>query len=101
MGQEPRKNELMHRYELTEDSKVAFLSWEEQAGGVLAFNHTFVPPELRGRNLAAILTKFALEDARAQNRKVAPQCSYVATYMERNREYADLRAGDPAAVGRK
>lgn len=91
MTQEPAKNELMHRYELVEDGQVAFLSWQEQPDGVLAFDHTYVPPELRGRNLAAILTKFALEDARAQGRKVAPLCSYVATYMQRNPEYADLR----------
>lgn len=99
MSQQPRKNELMHRYELTVEGQVAYLSWEEQADGVLAFNHTFVPSELRGRNLAAILTKYALEDARAHSRRVAPQCSYVATYMQRNQEYADLRADGPTTAG--
>ncbi len=57
-----------------------------------SFTSTFVPPELRGKNVAAVLTRFALEDARAQGRTVVPQCSYAAAYLERNPEYADLRA---------
>ena len=93
MDNEPIKNTLMHRFELHLDGKTAVLDYVEQDGGVLAFTHTFVPSELRGRNVAAILTKFALDDARRQGKKVVPQCSYVATYMERNKEYADLRAG--------
>lgn len=101
MEQQPIKNDLMRRYELSQDGKVAFLAWEERSAGELVFNHTFVPPELRGRNLAAILTKFALEDARAQGRKVVPQCSYVAAYMERNREYDDLRVSGPSTIGLK
>ncbi len=87
----PVKNELMHRYELHLEEKVAVLAYELQKEGVVAFTHTFVPPELRGKNVAAILTKFALEDVRSQGLKVVPQCSYVVTYLERNKEYADLR----------
>ena len=88
----PVKNELMQRYELHLEGKVAVLAYELQREGVVAFTHTFVPPELRGKNVAAILTKFALEDVRSQGMKVVPQCSYVATYLERNKEYADLGA---------
>lgn len=88
----PVKNELMQRYELHLEGKVAVLDYEPQGEGVVAFTHTFVPPELRGKNVAAILTKFALDDVRMQGKKVVPQCSYVATYLERNKEYADLRA---------
>jgi len=93
MANEPKKNELMQRFELSIEGHVAVLDYVEQGENVLAFTHTFVPTELRGRNVAAILTKFALEDARRQGKKVVPQCSYVATYLERNKEYADLRAG--------
>ena len=92
MENEPVKNELMQRYELHLEGKVAVLAYELQREGVVAFTHTFVPPELRGKNVAAILTKFALDDVRSQGKKVVAQCSYVATYLERNKEYADLRA---------
>jgi len=99
MASEPRKNALMKRFELSIEGKVAVLEYVEQDDGMLVFTHTFVPPELRGRNVAAILTKFALDDARRQGKKVVPQCSYVAAYMERNKEYADLDAGPLPSVG--
>lgn len=88
----PVKNELMHRFELIIDGKIAFLEYQHQSPEVLAFTHTFVPTELRGRNLAAILTKYALEDARQQGKKVAPMCSYVDVVMQRNKEFNLLRA---------
>lgn len=88
----PKKNELRQRFELAIDGKVALLTYEKRGQDLLVFTHTFVPEELRGQNLAALLTKAALDDARRQGKKVVPQCSYVATYLERNKEYADLRA---------
>ena len=91
----PVKNELMQRFELNIDGKTAFLEYHAQGAEVLAFTHTFVPPELRGRNLAAILTKYALEDARRLGKKVVPICSYVAVFMERNTDFQELRAPSP------
>lgn len=88
----PVKNELMQRFELDIEGKTAFLEYRAQGPEVLAFTHTFVPPELRGRNLAAILTRYALEDARRQGKKVAPLCSYVDVFMQRNKEFTPLRA---------
>jgi len=95
MDQTPVKNELMQRFELDIEGKTAILEYQAQGPDVLAFTHTFVPPELRGRNLAAILTKYALEDARRQGKKVAPLCSYVAVFMERNKGFNDLKTPNP------
>ena len=92
MEKEPQKNSLMNRYELTLDGHQAILEYTEQEDCTLVFTHTFVPPELRGRNVAAILTRFALEDVRALGRKVVARCSYVAVFLDRNKEYGDLRA---------
>ncbi|MCL2790191.1 MAG: N-acetyltransferase [Desulfobulbus sp.] len=91
MENEPKKNELMKRFELSVEGNTAVLDYVEQGDSVLVFTHTFVPSELRGRNIAAILTRYALEDASRQGKKVVPQCSYVAVFMDRNKEYADLR----------
>lgn len=82
----------MQRFELEVDGQVAVLEYREQGPNVLVFTHTFVPPELRGRDLAAQLTRFALEDARKQGKKVIPQCSYVDTFMKRNKDYNELRS---------
>ncbi|MDD2463914.1 MAG: GNAT family N-acetyltransferase [Desulfobulbus sp.] len=95
MENQPIKNELMQRFELEVEGKVAILEYKQQGPDLLAFTHTFVPQELRGKNLAAILTRFALEDARKQGKLVAPLCSYVGVYMERNKEFAELRAKGP------
>jgi len=92
MENQPIKNELMQRFELEIEGKLAILEYTVQGPDVLAFTHTFVPAELRGRNLAAILTRYALEDARQQGKKVDPQCSYTATFMKRNKEYQALQA---------
>lgn len=92
MDQTPVKNELLLRFELDIDGKIAFLAYQVQGTDVLAFTHTYVPAELRGRNLAAILTKYALEDARRQGKTVVPLCSYTAAYLARHKEYLDLES---------
>ena len=62
----------------------------ELADGRVIFTHTFVPPELRGRGLAERLVRAGLEWARAEGRRVVPQCSYVATFIQRHAEYQPL-----------
>lgn len=60
------------------------------ADGRMVFTHTFVPPELRGLGLAEKLVRAGLELARAEGRRVVPQCSYVATFIERHPEFKAL-----------
>jgi predicted GNAT family acetyltransferase len=58
----------------------------------MTITHTGVPVALGGRGLAAQLTKFALDHARAQHWKVIPRCSYAAAYIQRHTDYATLVA---------
>ena len=58
--------------------------------GVIALTHTEVPPAIGGRGVAAALVARALEFARAEDLKVIPECSYVATYFRRHPQDADL-----------
>jgi len=62
----------------------------EVADGIATFTHTFVPPELRGRGIAEMLVRTALDYARRERLRVIPACSYVATFIRRHREYVDL-----------
>jgi predicted GNAT family acetyltransferase len=78
-----------HRYEAVVDGHLSICEYE-QADGKMIFTHTVVPPELRGRGIAERLVRAALADARAAGRKVVPACSYVAKFIERHKEYADL-----------
>jgi uncharacterized protein len=66
----------------------------EMVGGVMWMTHTGVPRALEGRGIAAQLVSAALAHARAQGLKVHPGCSYVAAYMRRHPETADLLAGE-------
>jgi len=59
-------------------------------GGVMSIDHTYVPPPLEGRGIAAALVEAALAHARAQGLRVRPVCSYVAAYMRRRRDTHDL-----------
>ncbi|MEO6993391.1 MAG: GNAT family N-acetyltransferase [Lacunisphaera sp.] len=86
-----RNNETDRRYEATVDGQLSVADYVVENGRVI-FTHTFVPPELRGRNIAATLVRAALSDARARNLKVVPACSYVAKFIERHPEYRDLVA---------
>lgn len=81
-----------HRYEAMVDGHLSICEYQ-LAGDRMIFTHTVVPPELRGRGLAEKLVRAALADARAAGRKVVPACSYVAKFIERNKEYQDLLAG--------
>ena len=60
--------------------------------GVMTMTHTLVPAELRGKGIAELLVRAALAEARASNYKVVPACSYVAKFMARHSEFADLLA---------
>jgi predicted GNAT family acetyltransferase len=80
-----------HRFEAQIDGLVAYLSYTTQRDSVI-FDHTFVPGEFRGKGVAAALVREGLEEARRRHWKIVPQCSYVAAFIERNPEFADLVA---------
>lgn len=69
----------------------AELTWNE-CGGVRHATHTFVPPALRGRGIAARLVEAMIADAREQGFRIAPDCSYVRSYFDDRPELAELRA---------
>ena len=58
----------------------------EQRGDVLDVRHTYTPPALRGRDIAARLTEAAFAYARRERLRVAPTCSYARTYLARHPE---------------
>ena len=86
-----RHNSDARRYHLAVDGAVAMLDYE-LAGDRMIFTHTYVPPALRNRGLAAALVRTGLEDARRHRRRVEARCSYVARFLERHPEYQHLQA---------
>lgn len=86
-----RHNVAAKRYELGVAEELAVAEYTV-TGDVVTFTHTWVPPALRGRGLAETLVRSALDDVRRAQLRVVPACSYVATFISRHREYADLLA---------
>jgi predicted GNAT family acetyltransferase len=89
-----RTDETTHgayRAELPGEERAAELTWRAR-GDVRVANHTFVPPELRGRGIAQQLVEALVADAREQGFTIVPQCSYVDAQFRRHPEWADVLA---------
>lgn len=84
-----RNNESESRYETTVDGHVSVIEYHRE-GKRITFTHTLVDEALEGRGIAGAMAKYALEDAKAQELEVVPQCPYVARYIERHPEYRNL-----------
>ena len=86
----------LQRFEAHADGFVAFLSYTRE-GAVVVMDHTYVPDAFRGRGVGATLVRAALDEARRQNWTIVPRCSFVAAFIGRNPEFAELvrrRAGE-------
>ncbi len=71
------------RFELAVDEHVAFLQYERK-GNRIVLIHTEVPPALRGRGLSNVLTKHALDAARAEGLIVIATCPSVRAYLKKH-----------------
>lgn len=78
------------RFELKDGSgEPATLTYHTR-GESIVIDHTFVPPVMRGKGIAATITHDALLEARRLGWKIIPDCSYVETYILRNPEFRDV-----------
>ena len=59
---------------------------------MLELYSTFVPGAERGKGVAAALVEAALVHARGAGCRVIPSCWYVALWIRRHPQYADLVA---------
>lgn len=80
----------MHRrFTLALAGATALLTYNLQ-DDTIYFTHTEVPPEMEGKGIGGQLAKAGLDFARASHLKVVPRCPFVAGYLKRHLEYADL-----------
>ena len=82
-------NATASRFETRVDSQLCVADYALD-GRRMSMTHTYVPPTLEGRGIAAALVAEALAHARREGWRVRPQCSYVARYMQRHPETLDL-----------
>jgi predicted GNAT family acetyltransferase len=70
----------------------AEMTYRKIGSDVIAIDHTYTPPEFRGRDIALRMMERAISDARANKTKVRPECSYAVVQFKRHREWEDLLA---------
>jgi hypothetical protein len=84
-----RDNKAQSRFELEAGDAIAFADYRLTPTAVI-ITHTETPRALRGRGIGSELVKGALQLIRADGRKVIAGCGFVADYLRKHPEYADL-----------
>ncbi|HMU37061.1 MAG TPA: GNAT family N-acetyltransferase [Marmoricola sp.] len=64
----------------------------EVADEVLTLTHTIVPEEYAGQGVATAMARGVLDEIRSRGLKVVPECSFVAGWITKHPDYADLVA---------
>ena len=85
-----RDNMLEARYEALADGELAGVAQYELRDGAVVLTHTLVLPDFEGRGVGGQLARGALDDLRAHARRVVPECPYIAAWIRRHPEYAEL-----------
>ena len=80
------------RYEIFVDGTLAGITQAVEDGEIVTMPHTKVFDEFEGQGLASALVTGALDDIRARGKKIVAECPYVAPFVGKHPEYADLLA---------
>ena len=82
------------RYEVTVDGELAGFSEYRPIEGARVFTHTEVFDDYEGKGVGSALARGALDDVRARGHRLVALCPFVAAFLERHAEYADLVDAD-------
>ncbi|MBM0234717.1 N-acetyltransferase [Micromonospora sp. STR1_7] len=88
-------NPAKNRFEILVDDALAGFTAYVPRGEVLVFTHTEVDPGFQGKGVASALIKGTLDEIRTRGVRLVPQCPFVAAYIDKHPEYADLVAEQP------
>lgn len=84
-------NPAKHRFELAVGGAVAIAEYGIEDGRLVLI-HTEVPPELSGQGIGSKLAQGVFEILKARGARVVTRCEFMAAYVARHPEYADLVA---------
>ncbi len=80
------------RFEIRDGDRVLGVAAYERRGDTVVFTHTEVDPDAGQSGLGSTLVRAALDEVRSHGGSVVPRCSFVAGWIERHPDYADLVA---------
>jgi predicted GNAT family acetyltransferase len=91
-----RDNPEELRYEALRDGRLVGIIRYRTEPGVVVLVHTEVDEAVEGTGVGSQLVRGALDDLRARGLRVVPLCPFVAAYLRRHPESADIVGVDPA-----
>jgi len=78
------------RYFAVVDGHEAEMTYTRSGESLIIIDHTSVPDALRGRSVGQALVKRAVEDARAENKKILPLCPFAKAQIGKHPEWQDM-----------
>ncbi|MFF2327185.1 MULTISPECIES: GNAT family N-acetyltransferase [unclassified Streptomyces] len=85
-----RRVDPKHRYEILVDGRTAGLTAYRDRDEQRVFYHTEIDDAFAGQGLASTLVQQALNDVRASGKRIVPVCPYVAKFLKKHEEFADI-----------
>ncbi|MFF4760266.1 GNAT family N-acetyltransferase [Streptomyces sp. NPDC001292] len=85
-----QRADAKHRYEILVGGERAGLTAYRDRGEQRVFYHTEVDDAFAGQGLASQLVQEALTDVRESGKRIVPVCPYVAKFLKRHEEFADI-----------
>ena len=85
-------NSARHRYEIYVDGALAGFSAYRDEPGRRVITHTKIDDDFEGQGIGSALARGALDDVRRKDVAVVPRCPFIAGYISRHPDYADLVA---------
>ena len=90
-------NRAGNRYELLVQGTLVARAEYKALAGKLVFTHTELAPGNDGRGYGSEIARLALDDARSRGLSVVPACGFIAHYIVKHPQYADLVAAQDRA----
>ncbi len=82
-------DDVVSRFEVVELEDIAYLEYEE-IDGIMDITHIFLPPSMRGKGIAILLVKEAIQYAVEMHLLIKPTCPFAKAFFEKNIEYVNL-----------
>ena len=82
--------EFRHRYEILIGGRLAGFTEYRDRDAQRVFFHTEIDEAFAGQGLASVLVRQALSDVRISGKRIVPVCPYVAKFLQKHDEFADI-----------
>jgi predicted GNAT family acetyltransferase len=83
-------NAAQHRYEARIEGQLAGYCEYNLLSEAIMFTHTEVLEAFEGKGVGSALARHVLDEARTDGKHVIPVCQFIAGYIRKHRDYADL-----------